>query len=582
MKVLVKNQSEIKLKRLNESAEASNSVYKFSGVFTPCSYEGHVLKNRNNRIYKEDVVLQHIGYLREKIKTDGCILGELDHPEGRFEVYLKEASHKITDLWWDKEKHAVMGTLELLPTPNGNIAKELVESGYPLYVSSRAAGDVDKSTDEVTIYQIFTYDLVCTPGFIEAKLDRVNESLKGLSNNAIQYLNESMNSSKDGIYKVDSFKMNENFEKYMKEHKQIDVAELATPLLESDKEEKKHKAKFTIKKKGSEKKAVKTVGKPGEAPLPDQISDNSDKVGLKFADMTPAGNPAKECGDSPQNYDYADHLNDDKGGDAEEKKKLIINISAKEASGKSEKSDKDDEKKKDIVSIEANPVKSEKSDGDAERDEKESSKESKEKPEDEETDEAKKTYKSKSASIEKKVDSKLNKYEDLLNSVEHKEKVKESIYAEWPFSISLSEANFTKFCELSAEDRTKCAKFIYEAQIYDIAQINDLFTTPLKEEKMLQKNWLRLADKEYVDLYTKAPKNIQDAIEESAKFLILETKSDVDEFWRRTGLLEYENQRLNAQEFAEQYKSILNPSDEDDVDGYSKDFINIVENWMTT
>lgn len=78
------------------------------------------------------------------IKQSGSILGELDHPEGRFDIQLKEASHKITDLWYDQENHNVMGKLEILDTPNGKIAQELVEAGYPLFVSSRAAGDVDE------------------------------------------------------------------------------------------------------------------------------------------------------------------------------------------------------------------------------------------------------------------------------------------------------------------------------------------------------------------------------------------------------------------------------------------------------
>ena len=82
-----------------------------------------------------------------------------------------------------------MGKLELLDTPNGKIAKELVEANYPLFVSSRAAGDVDEKTHEVSIAQIFTYDIVCTPGFEEARLDRVNES--ALSDVTKNFLNES-------------------------------------------------------------------------------------------------------------------------------------------------------------------------------------------------------------------------------------------------------------------------------------------------------------------------------------------------------------------------------------------------------
>ena len=180
---------------LNESLDSTpeNKKYIFSGVFTACSVPGHVIINRNNRQYNESVVLPHLGYLRQMIKDNGSILGELDHPEGRFDVQLKEASHKITDLWYDQQNHNVMGKLEILDTPNGKIAQELIEAGYPLFVSSRAAGDVNEKTHEVEIAQIFTYDIVCTPGFSEARLNRVNESL-GV--NAASYLNESVNTQK--------------------------------------------------------------------------------------------------------------------------------------------------------------------------------------------------------------------------------------------------------------------------------------------------------------------------------------------------------------------------------------------------
>ena len=75
--------------------------YIFSGVFTACSTDDHVVVNRNNRVYGEQEVLRHLSYLRENIQTNGFILGELDHPVDRFDTQMKEASHKIMDLWYD-------------------------------------------------------------------------------------------------------------------------------------------------------------------------------------------------------------------------------------------------------------------------------------------------------------------------------------------------------------------------------------------------------------------------------------------------------------------------------------------------
>jgi len=186
-KLIVRNRS---LTPLNEvKAEGGGKSYKYTGIFTPANGTD---VNRNGRIYDESEVLPHLAYLRDKIKKEGCILGELDHPDGRFEISLKEASHKITDLWWDKEKKCVMGTLELLDTPNGKTMKAIVDAGCPLFVSSRAAGSVGKDS-HVAIQQIFTYDIVSVPGFEQCKLDRVNESLR---TSLTSFMNESVAAQK--------------------------------------------------------------------------------------------------------------------------------------------------------------------------------------------------------------------------------------------------------------------------------------------------------------------------------------------------------------------------------------------------
>ena len=55
--------------------------------------------NVNHRIYTENEYLKNLQYLREDVKR-GDLLGELDHPEDRFEVRVKEASHRIIDIWF--------------------------------------------------------------------------------------------------------------------------------------------------------------------------------------------------------------------------------------------------------------------------------------------------------------------------------------------------------------------------------------------------------------------------------------------------------------------------------------------------
>ena len=140
--------------------------------------------NNNDRIYEENEYLPHLDYLQKKIK-DNRLLGELDHPE-KFDISLSKVSHVIEKLEYDKSKRQIVGRVRLLDTPSGRIAKELVESGVPISISSRAAGLVE-STKRVKIKKIFTYDLVCDPGFENAVLTKMNESLGIINENVAIY-----------------------------------------------------------------------------------------------------------------------------------------------------------------------------------------------------------------------------------------------------------------------------------------------------------------------------------------------------------------------------------------------------------
>jgi hypothetical protein len=169
-----------------------NGKTMLEGVFAEFGVE-----NRNGRIYEEKEYLPHLEYLKKDI-TNGNLLGELDHPE-RFEVALGGVSHRISELWYDQAKRQVLGRIEILETPKGQIAKSLLEAGVPLSISSRAAGTVNEDKT-VAIQQIYTYDLVAKPGFESAQLHTVNESAnpkQKFINELVKQLNESSTSRKD-------------------------------------------------------------------------------------------------------------------------------------------------------------------------------------------------------------------------------------------------------------------------------------------------------------------------------------------------------------------------------------------------
>jgi hypothetical protein len=167
-------------------ASTDNKEYVLEGIFGEID-----TKNKNNRIYTEAEYVPQIEQLQDKIKSSK-LLGELDHPQ-QFDISLKNVSHVIEELFYDKDSKHVKGKIRLLDTDAGRQAKALVDAGVPLQISSRAAGAVE-SNGQVKIKQLFTYDLVADPGFANAELKRVNESY-GFDNDSGLWIYE-MNSEK--------------------------------------------------------------------------------------------------------------------------------------------------------------------------------------------------------------------------------------------------------------------------------------------------------------------------------------------------------------------------------------------------
>lgn len=150
-----------------EKGGGGKSSYRFKGT---CAEWGII--NENDRLYDRDDYVGKTEPLEEKIRTRS-LLGELDHNED-FLVELKNASHVITGL--EEVDNGMQIGIELLATREGKNAMALADAKVPLYISSRASGYIDRA-GKVTLERIYTYDLVSEPGFKNAELRPINESI---------------------------------------------------------------------------------------------------------------------------------------------------------------------------------------------------------------------------------------------------------------------------------------------------------------------------------------------------------------------------------------------------------------------
>ena len=144
------------------------------------------VKNGNGRYYKKSLWQREIDKYMDSVKERRA-LGELDHPESSV-INLKNASHNIVDIYWDG--NTVMGKIEILPTPSGNILKALLESNIRLGVSSRGMGSLQENADGLLEVQddfdLLCWDFVSTPSNPGSYMTALNEGKINSSYNPYQ------------------------------------------------------------------------------------------------------------------------------------------------------------------------------------------------------------------------------------------------------------------------------------------------------------------------------------------------------------------------------------------------------------
>ena len=135
------------------------------------------IKNGNGRYYSKELWDRELDKYNVLVKERRAC-GELDHPDSQI-INLKNVSHNITKLWWDGDN--VMGAIEILPTPSGNILKALIGAGIKVGVSSRGMGSLKQVGEVLEVqddFELLCWDFVSTPSNPGSYMSPLREGLE--------------------------------------------------------------------------------------------------------------------------------------------------------------------------------------------------------------------------------------------------------------------------------------------------------------------------------------------------------------------------------------------------------------------
>lgn len=211
---------------LNEDVQVSLVEDTSSGV-KKCFIEGIFLqaniKNRNGRIYPSHIMEAEVDrYIKEKVESNRAY-GELGHPAGP-QINLHLVSHMIKELRKDGDNY--IGKAQITEgTPNGAIAKGLLEAGANLGVSSRGLGSLKQRGGIMEVQSDFRLataaDIVADPSAPDAMVRGLMENVDWICENGIwkpqeieeaqQAVNRAMRTSDRRVYEETAISLFENF-----------------------------------------------------------------------------------------------------------------------------------------------------------------------------------------------------------------------------------------------------------------------------------------------------------------------------------------------------------------------------------
>ncbi len=168
---------EVEPEQINESMKENDGKLIVRGVLQRAES-----KNQNGRVYPKDILVREAKKYTDEFINQRRAMGELDHPESSV-VNLQNVSHNIKKMHFEGDN--LLGEVEVLGTPSGNILKELFKSGIKLGISSRGMGSVETVTEDSgkeaqevqPDFELIAFDFVSNPSTHGAFMYPVNESV---------------------------------------------------------------------------------------------------------------------------------------------------------------------------------------------------------------------------------------------------------------------------------------------------------------------------------------------------------------------------------------------------------------------
>jgi hypothetical protein len=165
---------EVKLEQITESMKQNNGKLVVRGVLQRAE-----AKNQNGRVYPREILVREAKKYAKEFINQKRAMGELDHPESSV-VNLQNVSHNVREMHWEGDN--LLGTVEVLGTPAGNILKELFKADIKLGISSRGMGSVETVNEEGAQevqddFELIAFDFVSNPSTHGAFMYPMQESV---------------------------------------------------------------------------------------------------------------------------------------------------------------------------------------------------------------------------------------------------------------------------------------------------------------------------------------------------------------------------------------------------------------------